>query len=55
MLIRDAVYGDSQSILDLIHELAVYEKAPDEVVATIDDIRGSLLALAHYRSARLRK
>ena len=42
MLIRDAVYGDCQSILDLIHELAVYEKAPDEVVATIDDIRGSL-------------
>ena len=42
MLIRDAVYGDAQSILDLIHELAVYEKAPDEMVATVAQIEQSL-------------
>ncbi|MEI7454491.1 MAG: GNAT family N-acetyltransferase [Actinomycetes bacterium] len=42
MIIRDAVPEDAQFILNLIIELAVYEKAPDEVIANIEDIRTSL-------------
>jgi GNAT superfamily N-acetyltransferase len=38
MLIRPAQLTDAPEILELIHELAVYEKAPQEVVATVSDI-----------------
>jgi len=33
--IRDAVESDCKRMLELIHELAVYEKAPDEVTVTL--------------------
>lgn len=33
--IREAVQSDCLRLLELIHELAVYEKAPDEVTVTL--------------------
>ena len=42
MQIRLAIPGDIEDIHRLIHELAVYEKAPDEMVATIAQIKESL-------------
>jgi GNAT superfamily N-acetyltransferase len=36
MIIRDAKPGDEQQIMELIHALADYEKAPNEVVNTAD-------------------
>jgi GNAT superfamily N-acetyltransferase len=42
MQIRLAIPSDAEDIHRLIYELAVYEKAPDEMVATIDLINGSL-------------
>ena len=42
MQIRLAIPDDAEDIHRLIYELAVYEKAPDEMVATIDQINGSL-------------
>jgi GNAT superfamily N-acetyltransferase len=44
MQIRLAIPGDINDIHRLIYELAVYEKAPDEMVATIDQINGSLFS-----------
>lgn len=35
VLIRKAVKADCPRILELIHELAVFEKAPDEVTVTL--------------------
>lgn len=37
-MIRPACIEDTDEILALIHELAVYEKAPDEVTATAEQI-----------------
>ena len=34
--IRRAVKGDCPRLLELVHELAVYEKAPDEVTVTLE-------------------
>ena len=34
-IIRRAVKEDCQRLLELVHELAVYEKAPDEVTVTL--------------------
>ncbi len=42
MKIRQAQREDATSILDLIHGLALYEKAPEQVVATLEDIERSL-------------
>jgi GNAT superfamily N-acetyltransferase len=42
ILIRTATHADARLILDLIMELAVYEKAPEQVVATLADIEHSL-------------
>ena len=42
MQIRLAIPGDIEDIHRLIYELAVYEKAPEQMVATIDQINGSL-------------
>ena len=39
MLIREAVPGDEAAIHALIVELAVYERAPDEVSNTIEQLR----------------
>ena len=43
-VIRKATVGDAALILDFIKELARYERAEDEVVATIDDIRKNLFS-----------
>ena len=45
MIIRQATPDDAQAIYDMIYELAVYEKAPEEVVTTPDEIRESLFAV----------
>lgn len=37
--IRVAVKEDCHRLLELIHELAVYEKAPDEVTVSIDEFK----------------
>jgi GNAT superfamily N-acetyltransferase len=42
MQIRMALPADVEDIHRLIYELAVYEKAPEEMVATIDQIKSSL-------------
>ena len=44
MNIREADAGDSEAILQLIRDLAEYEKAPEEAVATIDDIRRTIFS-----------
>lgn len=38
MTIRNAVKGDEVQIMQLIHALALYEKAPEEVVNTEEDL-----------------
>jgi GNAT superfamily N-acetyltransferase len=43
-LIRPAVKEDAPIILQLIKELAEYEKAPNEVIATIKDIEATIFA-----------
>ncbi len=42
--IRPATIDDAPLILDLIIELAVYEKAPEEVKASVTDIEQSLFS-----------
>ena len=42
MQIRLAIPTDAKDIHRLIYELAVYEKAPDEMVATVAQIEQSL-------------
>lgn len=42
LTIRPAIADDAQCILDFIIELAVYEKAPQEVVTDVAGIRESL-------------
>ena len=42
--IRQARPEDASAIYDMIYELAVYEKAPQEVVTTPDEIRETLFA-----------
>ena len=42
--IRPALAGDAALILRFIRELAIYEKAEDEVLATEADIRNTLFA-----------
>lgn len=44
MNIRVAVPADAQAIHQLIYELAIYEKAPHEVIATVADIEQSLFS-----------
>lgn len=44
MTIRSAVKADAPVILELIHELAVYEKAPTEVSAQVADIEQTLFS-----------
>ena len=41
-LIREAKVEDAQVIYDLIVELAIYEKEPDAVVASVEDIKENL-------------
>lgn len=42
LTIRPASPEDASAIYDMIYELAVYEKAPQEVVTTPDEIRETL-------------
>ncbi len=42
--IRQATPDDATAIYDMIYELAVYEKAPQEVVTTPEEIRETLFA-----------
>ncbi len=44
MTIRQARPADAKAIYDMIYELAVYEKAPEQVVTTVDEIQASLFA-----------
>jgi GNAT superfamily N-acetyltransferase len=41
-MIRPARTGDVPAILELIKELATYERAPEQAVATEDDLRSAL-------------
>ena len=41
-MIREAKISDVQAIHDLIVELAIYEKEPDAVVASVEDIKENL-------------
>lgn len=41
-MIREAKISDVQAIHDLIVELAIYEKEPDAVIASVDDIKENL-------------
>ena len=41
-IIRDATENDAKEILDLVRELAIYEKAEDQVTATVEDYQKSL-------------
>jgi len=38
MIIRKATKNDMKSVLDLIQELATFEKEPDAVLVTVDDL-----------------
>ncbi|MFD2908295.1 GNAT family N-acetyltransferase [Flavobacterium ardleyense] len=38
MIIRNATKNDMPSVLELINELAVFEKEPEAVVVTVDDL-----------------
>ena len=38
MIIRKAIQNDMPSVLELIQELATFEKEPDAVVVTVDDL-----------------
>lgn len=41
-IVREATAADCPQILELIHELAVYEKEPDAVVNTVADLEAHL-------------
>ena len=41
-MIREANISDVQAIHDLIVELAIYEKEPDAVIASVEDIKENL-------------
>ena len=41
-MIREAKMSDVQAIYDLIVELAIYEKEPDAVIASVEDIKENL-------------
>ena len=49
--IRQARPEDAAAIYDMIYELAVYEKAPEEVVTTPDEIRKTLFGAASKTEA----
>lgn len=42
--IREAIAEDSQTIFDFIMELAIYEKLPNEVKTTVEEIEKSIFA-----------
>lgn len=44
MTIRQASPADAKAIYDMIYELAVYEKAPEQVITTVEEIQATLFA-----------
>ena len=42
IVIRKATIEDAKLILEFIKELAIYEKAEDEVIATVEDVENNL-------------
>ena len=44
-MIREAKISDAQAIYDLIVELAIYEKEPDAVIASVEDIKENLFGI----------
>ena len=48
--IRTGIESDLPSVLKLIKELALYEKAPNEVTNTIDKMREDGLQQYRYKS-----
>lgn len=51
MIIRRATPDDAEAIYNMIYELAVYEKAPEEVVTTPNEIRESLFSASSNTEA----
>lgn len=51
IVIRQALPTDAEAIYAMIYELAVYEKAPEEVVTTADEIRATLFGEASKTEA----
>lgn len=49
--IRPAISSDSVTIMQFIRELAIYEKAEHEVLATVDDITESIFGASSTVSA----
>ena len=41
IVIREAIKNDCKRLMELIHQLAVYEKAPDELTATLEHFEES--------------
>ncbi len=37
--VRKGIESDLAQVLSLVKELAIYEKAPDEVIVTVDDMK----------------
>lgn len=50
-VIRDATVDDVPAIRGLIHELAVYEREPDAVKVTVEQLREDLFGDDHYANA----
>ena len=42
LIIRDATPNDAKSILSLVRELAIYEKAEEQVTTTVEDYENAL-------------
>lgn len=51
IIIRPARPEDATAIYDMIYELAMYEKAPEEVVTTPDEIRETLFSAGNKTEA----
>ena len=41
-IVRKATIDDAQTIFNFINELALYEKAPEQVITTVDEIQTTL-------------
>jgi len=55
MKIRVGTAEDMTAVLGLIQELADYEKEPDAVLITVDDLIRMVLVLIHYFMFLLQK
>ena len=41
VILREATINDCERLMDLVHQLAVYEKAPEQVTVTLDHFKES--------------